>query len=239
MKIIVVLLFCFFLAFNAIAQEKKEKKKKDKKDPQLTVVEIKDPPPSYEAPTAKQKPANGSLFTDDAANANLLNDFKARRVGDLVFVDVVEENTANVTSSAKRNRDQGNLGGLTTAVEALPVPGAATAGNVIGALGTRKFEGSGTTQRNSNVSARITARVIEVLSNGDLRIQALKLVKINNETEHLAITGIVRPNDIAGDNSIESIFVGDLKIEFNGKGIASADNRPGWLFRLFEKISPF
>ncbi len=97
----------------------------------------------------------------------------------------------------------------------------------------------GSTRRNSNVTARITARVIEVLPNGDLRIQALKQVRINKETELLAVTGIVRKKDIASDNSIQTIEIGDLRVEFNGKGIASRDNAPGWLFRLFDKINPF
>jgi len=124
-------------------------------------------------------------------------------------------------------------------VNALPVNGASTAGSVISEMGQRKFDGKGTTQRNSNVKARITARVVEVLPNGDLRIQAVKQVRINKETEQLAVTGIVRPNDLSSQNSIETLFIGDLRVEMNGKGIASADNAPGWLFRFFDKISPF
>lgn len=230
------------LAVSAISaqDEKSEKKEKKKKDstPQLTVVEMQDVPPVVEGPV-RQKPSNGSLFTDDAANASLLADFNARRVGDLVFVDVVESSTANVTSSAKRNRDSGTLGGIVTAAGALPVPGAGVAGTVAGALGTRKYEGNGTTQRNSNIRTRITARVIEVMPNGDMRIEARKLVKINKETEQVAMTGIVRRNDLAADNSIPTVSVGDLRVEFNGKGVASADSAPGWLFRFFDKISPF
>jgi flagellar L-ring protein precursor FlgH len=223
-------------AFSAAAQDKKPKKKKNKQ-PALAVVTIEDAP-IVEAPPA-QKPANGSLFTPDAAGGSLLADFKAGRVGDLVFVDVVETSTATVSSGADRKRDSGTLGGLSTLIGALPVGGAATAGSVAEGLGKRKFEGSGQTERKSNVKARITARVVEVLPNGDLRIQALKLVRINKETEQMAVTGIVRKTDLAADNSIPTVAVGDLRVDFNGKGVASADNAPGWLFRLFDKISPF
>ncbi len=220
-------------------QAKKELENKTKDQPQLTVVEMKPGPQVFEPLVVQAKPANGSLFTDTATNGNLLNDFKARRVGDLVFVDVVETNTATVTSSANRTRDSGSLAGIGSLIGALPIAGAAAAETVVSGLGKRKFEGKGTTQRSSNVRARITARVIEVLPNGDLRVEALKLVKINKETEQLAVTGIVRQNDLAADNSIETVAIGDLRVEFNGKGIASADNGPGWLFKLFEKISPF
>lgn len=217
---------------------KKEKKKKKGDQPELKIVEVQEKPP-IAPPVVAQKPLNGSLFTDNSTNGNLLRDFKARQIGDLVFVDVVETNTATVTSNASRKRDSGNVAGIVPAVTALPIGPAAAIGSVIGELGKRKFDGTGTTARSSSVKARITARVIDVLPNGDLRIEAVKMVKINKETEQLAVTGIVRPNDLAKDNSIETLFIGDLRVEFNGKGIASADNAPGWLFRLFDKISPF
>ncbi len=235
-KVLVTLSFVLLVASGALAQDKNPKKKKSKQ-PALAVVTIEDAPP-VEAPPV-QKPANGSLFTPDAAGGSLLADFKAGRIGDLVFVDVVETSSATVSSGADRKRDSGTLGGLSTLIGALPVGGAATAGSVAEGLGKRKFEGSGQTERKSNVKARITARVVEVLPNGDLRIQALKLVRVNKETEQMAVTGIVRKTDLAADNSIPTVAIGDLRVDFNGKGVASADNAPGWLFRLFDKISPF
>lgn len=185
------------------------------------------------------RPANGSLFTADAQGLELLGDFRARRIGDLVFVDVIEGSSASVSSGAKRSRDSGTLGGLVTAAGALPAPGAAVIAGAAGALGNRKFEGKGNTERTSDLRSRIAARVIEVLPNGDLRIEALKTVKINQETEKLLLSGIVRQRDLTNDNVVPTTAVGDLRVELNGKGVASADNAPGWLFRLFEKITPF
>jgi flagellar L-ring protein FlgH len=212
------------------AQAKKGKKGAESTAEQtLTSVE--------EQKMASGRPANGSLFTDEAQGTNLVVDFKPRRVGDLVFVDVVEQSEATVTSGAKRNR--GTLGGLIAATGAVPVPGVAAVAGVMGGLGARKYEGKGSTQRQSDLRARIAARVIEVLPNGDLRIAALKSVKINKETEKLGLSGIIRQRDVAADNSIPTTAVGELNVELNGKGVASADNAPGWLFRLFEKIAPF
>lgn len=237
-KTLVILLIAFVLVPAVFAQHKKDKKKKKKGQPTLTVVEVQDVPPVPPA-VEVQKPANGSLFTDNSSNGNLLRDFKARQVGDLVFVDVVEASTATVSSGANRSRDSGNLGGIVPLLGAIPIGGVQAAAPVVGELGKRKYQGKGDTERTSKVNARITARVIAVLPNGDMRIEAVKLVKINKETEQIAVTGIVRPNDLGSDNSIQTILIGDLRVEFNGKGIASADNAPGWLFRLFDKISPF
>lgn len=241
LKTLLIAILSLLLTISVCAQKTKKKKKKKKQSaPKLEVVDIKKQPP-YEPPVPKHvnPPANGSLFSDGAQDVHLLVDFKARSVGDLVFVNVVETSTAEVASNASRNRDSGTVGGLTSLISALPLGGAATAGSVVGGLGKRSYEGSGSTDRNSSVRARITARVIEVLPNGDLRIQAVKKVKINKETEQLAVSGIVRKKDIASDNSIPTIAIGDLRVEFNGKGIASKDNAPGWLFRLFDKINPF
>jgi flagellar L-ring protein precursor FlgH len=237
LKATVLFLALSLLAFAATAQEKSKKKKGS--EPKPTVVKINSDRTSGSIPVVVERPANGSLFTDSGANGGLFRDFKARQAGELVFVDVVEASTAAVSSGAKRGRDSGAVGGITNAVGALPISGASAVSGVIGALGQRKFEGNGQTQRDSEVRARITARVLEVLPNGDLKIEAMKLVKINKETELVAVTGIVRQTDLAADNSIPTTFIGDLRVEFNGKGVASADNAPGWLFRLFDKISPF
>jgi flagellar L-ring protein FlgH len=228
------------LALSVSISAQGQETKKGKKSKSERIAEIQETPPSVQVETKPAAtPANGSLYVDEAANGNLLTDFKARRVGDLVFIDVVEASVATVESSAKRGRDSGTLGGLVGAIGALPVPGATVVGGVVGGLGSRKYEGKGSTERQSSLKARIVARVTEVLPNGDLRVTAVKTVKINKENEQLALSGIVRQKDVSADNSIPTTFVGELQVALNGKGVASADNAPGWLFRLFEKISPF
>lgn len=196
-------------------------------------------PASVEATPAQAPQPNGSLFSTQAGTTNLVTDFKPRGVGDLVFVDVVEESNAAVNSAASRSRDSGTVGGFTSAIGAIPVAGAAATAAVVTAMGQRKFEGKGSTDRSSKLNARIVARVVEVLPNGDLRIAAEKMVKINKEDEKLSLSGIVRTRDVSGDNSVPSTSIGDLKVALNGKGVASADNGPGWLYRLIDKISPF
>jgi flagellar L-ring protein FlgH len=228
---ILILLVMMSLPFSIATFGKGKKKKKD--EPLIITA-----PPPLPTPTPA-KPANGSLYTDNSSISSLVTDFKPNRIGDLVFVDVIEETEGKVESSAKRDRDSGTLGGVGTAIGALPVPGAAVAGTVVGALGTRKFEGKGETGRKSEVTARITARVVEVLPNGDLRIAAQKVVKINKENEHLILHGIIRQRDVSAQNTVPTTQIGDLFVELNGKGVASADNAPGWLFRFFEKIAPF
>jgi flagellar L-ring protein precursor FlgH len=235
MKLLIIIAISVTLASTANAQKTKRQRTITPPAQQQTVTELQ---PVAAAPVAQPQP-NGSLFSAQAGSTNLVTDFKPRGVGDLVFVDVVEASNAAVSSQASRNRDSGTVGGLTTAIGSIPLAGAAVTAGVITAMGQRKFEGKGSTDRNSKLNARIVARVVEVLPNGDMRIAAEKMVKINKEDEKLTLSGIVRTRDVSGDNSVPSTSIGDLKVALNGKGVASADNGPGWLFRVLDKISPF
>ena len=234
-KLIFISSLLLVIGTPANAQKAKRQRTITPQVQQQTAVE---PQPVEAAPVAAPQP-NGSLFSAQAGTTNLVTDFKPRGVGDLVFVDVVEASNATVSSRASRARDSGTVGGLTTAIGAIPLAGAAVTAGVVTAMGQRKFEGKGSTDRNSKLNARIVARVTEVLPNGDLRIAAEKMVKINKEDEKLTLSGIVRTRDVSGDNSVPSTSIGDLKVALNGKGVASADNGPGWLFRVLDKISPF
>ena len=236
-NLIVISLLLFVVSETANAQKAKRQRTITPPVQQQSAVEPK--PVEVEAPVPATSQPNGSLFSTQGVTTNLVTDFKPRGVGDLVFVDVVEASNAAVSSAASRARDSGTVGGLTTAIGAIPVAGAAATASVVTAMGQRKFEGKGSTDRNSKLNARIVARVVEVLPNGDLRIAAEKMVKINKEDEKLTLSGIVRTRDVSGDNSVPSTSIGDLKVALNGKGVASADNGPGWLFRIIDKISPF
>jgi flagellar L-ring protein precursor FlgH len=183
---------------------------------------------------------SGSLFqTTSSSSVNLFSDFKAQQVGDVVFIDVFETTSASMSSAARRKRDSGGLAGAIIAAAPLPTTIAGAAGAAAGAISTRSFEGTGSTERQSNLRTRIAAQVVEVLPNGDLRIEARKNVKLNKEDETMTLRGIVRRRDIQPDNTVSSLAVGDLKLQLNGKGFTSANANPGWLARFLDKISPF
>jgi len=190
-------------------------------------------------PAAAARPTNGSLFTDNGRNVELFSDFKPRAIGDVIYVEIVESSAASVSSSASSSRESGTLGGAVIGAAPLPTQIAGAAVGVVGALGTREFDGEGSTGRTTTLRARIAARVVEVLPNGDLRIEAEKRLKINKEDERLTLSGLVRVRDVSTNSSIPSTSVADLDVRLNGKGVASANNAPGWLARFLEKISPF
>ena len=103
----------------------------------------------------------------------------------------------------------------------------------------QSFNGGGTVANTEADSTTIQARVIEVLSNGNMRVAATRLSKAGEEDTRMVLTGIVRPDDLNTDNSISSSRVADLQIVQKGKGALSESQKKGWLTKLYEFLSPF
>ena len=101
------------------------------------------------------------------------------------------------------------------------------------------FDGSGTTQRSGDLTAFITTKVIEVLPNGNLKIEGTREVKVNNEKQLIILSGIIRPRDISPGNIILSTYVADAKIEYSGSGVIHDRQRPGWMTRIIDIVWPF
>ncbi|HEU0265643.1 MAG TPA: flagellar basal body L-ring protein FlgH, partial [Geobacterales bacterium] len=101
------------------------------------------------------------------------------------------------------------------------------------------YDGSGKTTRNENLQASITARIMEVLPNGNLMIEGRRNVKVNNEDQEIVLEGTVRPRDVSANNVVNSIHIADARISYTGKGVVSDRQRPGWLMTLLEKVWPF
>ena len=74
---------------------------------------------------------------------------------------------------------------------------------------------------------------------GNLVIQGYREIRVNNETQFLIVSGIVRPQDISPDNSVKSTFIANARIEYSGTGVISEKQQPGWLARGLDILWPF
>ena len=101
-----------------------------------------------------------------------------------------------------------------------------------------EFEGSGSTSREDTLTGTIAARVVEVLPNGDLRIQGRREVTVNSERQTMIISGIVRRIDLDTQNTVLSTAIAEAKIAYTGLGVVDDVQRPGWLVRIFGWLSP-
>lgn len=195
------------------------------------------------------KPAEGALWTDNGASI-LFMDVRARRTGDTITVDIVENTSSNIDANTKASRgssiDAGvsHLGGYMRAMEeANKRLNRDTDGELNSTLFkanmTNTFDGKGSSNRSGQVTASIGAVVTEVLPNGNLVIFGKRGMRVNNETQFITVTGIVRPVDIDRDNRIKSTYIANARIEYVGQGVLADKQRPGWGTRLVDHIWPF
>ena len=98
------------------------------------------------------------------------------------------------------------------------------------------FQGGGATARTGALSAVLTARVREVLPNGDLVIEGVREIEINGDRQMLVLTGVVRPVDLNTGNVVPSTAVGQMRIRYFGRGLMKDNLSPGWLVRILNKI---
>lgn len=193
--------------------------------------------------------SEGSLWKD---SASLFEDRKARRVNDLITILVSERSAASKKATTSANRDSSgdyslsNFFGMDTdfGLQKLPLVNGFYKGTNIfspSAKGSGKsdFAGKGDTTREGTLTATITAKVVEVLPNGNMVLESRKEILVNNEKEILVFRGIVRPDDISPNNTILSQYVADAQIYLVGDGVLDDKQSPGWLARFLDKIWPF
>ena len=101
------------------------------------------------------------------------------------------------------------------------------------------FKGKGKTTRTENMTAQISARVLQVLPNGNLVIRGSREITVNYEKQLITIQGVIRPADVTPENTIQSNYIADAKIEYIGKGDVSRQQRQGWLTRILDYVWPF
>lgn len=178
--------------------------------------------------------AEGSLWTP--VSANLFADVKARNVGDIITINVVESASASKNATTKTSRSSDLAAGWSGVLAKLT---GSWVGSEQAVNFANNFDGKGETTRNSFLNTYITARVIYVRPNGNLVIHGSRQVVVNNETQLINIQGEVRPEDVSANNIILSTFIADAMIELNGQGVVSDKQRTGWLARILDWVWPF
>jgi flagellar L-ring protein precursor FlgH len=180
----------------------------------------------------------GSIWVPQGRFSNLPSDDKARNVNDTIIINVVEQTVAAADSSVKSARtfsassSIGALGGLVKANNGLQ--------NIFSPSSSQALNGQAQTASNSSFAASLAAQVVSVLPNGFLVVEAVRQMEMNNQRQTLIVHGVVRPSDVAVDNSVLSTQVGNLEVELKGKGVLSDGVRPpNKLIRTILKLVGF
>lgn len=172
------------------------------------------------------------------------SDIKARMVGDTVIVDIVENTTSSLDANTETSKDTSIDAGVTDLFGAMTKlirqhPDLDPSGKLIGASVANSFKGKGTSDRKGQVTATIAARVVEVFPNKNIAIWGKREMKVNNETQYITVSGIIRQGDIDSMNHVASTYLADARIEYSGMGVIADKQRVGWLTRIFDNVWPF
>jgi flagellar L-ring protein precursor FlgH len=200
------------------------------------------PSDSYDVLYARYLAAARALpVTTTAADTTwmtgLLPDLRARHVNDLVTVRVVENISAVGSADASLDKDGSGAASLTRlfGLES-KYPGWLDPTSLAAINTNTSFSGSGSTTRSGELTATITARVVEVLPNGDLALEGVREVDINGDIQILVLSGVVRTADIRPGNVIPSTAVGQMRIRYFGRGLMKDNLKPGWIVRVLNKV---
>jgi flagellar L-ring protein precursor FlgH len=190
-------------------------------------------------PAGTSTPASpGSLFPASGAVIDLTADLRARRVDDIVTVVVLDRASAVAKGSTKSARSSSAQSSITGLAGTPPL--ADRLGNLLKLGSDTTLNGQGETTREVTLNTTLTARVTHVLPNGVLAIEGFKSVRVNSETQQIALRGLVRVVDLSPANRIASDSVAMLEITVNGKGVVGdAVRRPNFLYRLLLGLLPF
>jgi flagellar L-ring protein precursor FlgH len=184
------------------------------------------------------EPTAGAIYAA-GPTLQLYSDRRARDVGDLLTITLLENTTAQTSANTATNKES-NLSLGTPSIFGAPVTLGGKDILSASAKGARDFTGKGNSAQSNRLQGSVTVTVIQRLPNGNLVVQGQKNLRLNQGDELVQVQGIVRPGDISPDNTLPSSRVAEARIVYGGRGPVAQSNAMGWLSRFFNSgLTPF
>jgi flagellar L-ring protein precursor FlgH len=185
-------------------------------------------------------PDAGTLWRN--GSRAFFKDQRASGVGDILTVFVNITDTANLKNgtTATRTSAEGlglpNLFGLEKAV---PHIFGSPAANLVSGSSNNSNVGSSELKRNETVTLKLAGVITQVLPNGNLVVSARQEVRVNSELRELAVSGVIRPQDIASDNTVQHDRMAEARIAYGGRGQMTDVQTPRWGQQVLDAVLPF
>ncbi|GAA4217458.1 flagellar basal body L-ring protein FlgH [Sphingomonas endophytica] len=176
---------------------------------------------------------NASLFRTGAGA--FFHDQRASRKGDVLTVRIRIADKAVLDNETSRSRSGSESAGLPTFLGLLGKGASA----LVDGSSTSKSSGAGNTARSEQIDTVIAAIVTDVLPNGNLLVQGRQEVRVNFELRELLVSGIVRPQDIARDNSVLNSQLAEARISYGGRGQLTDAQQQRWGQQIYDALFPF
>jgi flagellar L-ring protein precursor FlgH len=197
-------------------------------------------PVSMPMPGAQEAPlAANSLWRP--GSRTFLRDQRAAQVGDLVTVLVTVADNAQLQNRTQRSRAGTDSLGIPQVfgMQTRWLPRAANPSSLLDSSGAQTSDGDGTVKRGETINLRLAATVTQVLPNGNLVVAGRQEVRVSAELRELSVQGVIRPEDIASDNTIRHDRLAEARIAYGGRGTLSDLQQPRYGQHLLDAILPF
>jgi flagellar L-ring protein precursor FlgH len=171
-------------------------------------------------------------------------DQRARLVGDLVTVKVKVTDRAQLDNTTKRTRKNGedlgaeNMFGFENRLGAV-LPKGATSSSLLKLDSEGSSEGTGSVRRAEQLATNVAAVVTQTLPNGNLVIEGKQEIRVNFEVRELIVAGVIRPEDIESDNTIDSTKIAQARIAYGGRGQLTDVQQPRYGQQVMDVLLPF
>lgn len=203
----------------------------------------KDPswrPVTMPMPAREPTPNEANALWRSGSRA-FFKDQRAAQIGDIVTILVSINDNANVKNATTTSRTSGATGSLTNffGMETLLPKTIADPSKLLNVGSTNNQAGSGQIQRSDAVTVQLAGVVTQVLPNGNLVVSARQEFRVNNELRELQVTGVIRPQDIASDNTVQHDRMAEARITYGGRGELSEAQHTPWGQQLLNILSPF
>ena len=193
-------------------------------------------------PVVSEPAAANSLWR--AGAKSFFDDQRASKIGDILTVNIEIADSAQVSNTSQRSRTSSTDTSLDAELgldgviqNALPGTPSLSPGVAFGS--NSASNGSGTVNRQEKVKLTVAAVITDRLPNGNLVIGGSQEVRINNELRELLVSGVIRPEDVASDNTIEHTKIAEARISYGGRGDISAVQRDKYGKLVYDQITPF
>jgi flagellar L-ring protein precursor FlgH len=214
------------------------------RDPTMTPTAdpTKDPkwrPLSMPMPAGQPAPNEANSLWRSGSRA-FFKDQRAAQVGDIVTVLVRMNDAANMKNVTSTARTSSEAGGIPNffGLEAI-LPPAINPSKLVSSSSANNNTGTGQIQRTEAVTLRLAGVVTQVLSNGNLVVAASQEFLVNSELRELRVTGVIRPQDIASDNTVLHDRMAEARIAYGGKGQLTDLQRARWGQQMLDILAPF
>jgi flagellar L-ring protein precursor FlgH len=173
-----------------------------------------------------------------AAGRGMFADRKACATGDIITIVVAESVAAQNSQSTKSSR----ASSMEDAIQKFVFSGGLSHGGEMPGIslgGKSSSSGGGDISNSQSLSSRAAVLVTDVLPNGNLVIEGVRMVRSSGETQYVVLHGLVRADDVLRDNTVISSNIADARLEFYAEGALTDAQKRGWLAKAYEKLRPF